>query len=136
MQTVKTTFGEFLVELGIMKGHYHEYRCEYTLNSDNLDAIYAQAENTLRKRTLVGSRFDVVSGPIHSGIHWFWDSDRKNVLGEFLVKAEVILFFQRTKEGKIKVVHTEIDNMTHNARYHVEKGVLKKGLIKQFGLYE
>lgn len=136
MATVKTTFGELLAAFGIKKGNYHEYRCEYTLHSGDLDAIYAFAENKLRKRTAVGSRFDAVPGPPHSGIHWYWDSDRRNALGEILVKAEVYLRFERIGADKIKVYHMEVDNVNCNARYAVEKGFLKSGLIKQFGSVE
>ncbi len=136
METEKTTFRELLVALGVMKGNYHEYRCEYTLNSDDLDAIYMKAERTLKKRTGSTGRFDIVPGPPHSGIHWYWDANQKNVLGERLVRGEVILIFQRTSSGKIKVIHTEIDNVNFNARYNTEKGFLKTGLIKEFGLAE
>ena len=132
---VKITFKEkWLVPFGIIKkGNFLRYKTEYVLNSDNAEEVRDFCEKKLVRRTLVGSRF---SNNSVEGIHWFWDSGETNIRGEILVKEEVLLCFDKTEDGKIKVTHEEIDHVTCNARYSVEKGFLKTGLIKKFGLAE
>lgn len=131
---VKLTFKEkWLVPFGIMKGNFTRYKSEYILNTGDREAIRDFCERKLTKRVVAGGRFDEDSV---EGIHWYWDSQTTNALGQILVKEEVSLRFEPYEEGKTKVIHEEIDHVNNNARCNVEHGFLKTGLIKEFGLVE
>ena len=132
MAKVKISFGEYLCLFGIIKkSKYQNYKSEYILNVDNVDAVFKVAEEKRPRGLKVRLEVDDVK---HSYYRWYVDGGQ-NVLGQQLVEIDMLFQFTKTEDGKVKVVQTCVDYAHCNARAEVEKG-LKSVLVKRFGLVE
>lgn len=132
MAKVKISFGEWLCMFGIVKkSKYQNYKSEYILNVDNVDAVFNMVEEKRLKGPKIRLEVDSVK---HSYYRWYVDGG-KNVLGEQLVELDMLFEFTKTEDGKVKVVQTCVDYAKCNARAQVEKGI-KMDLVKKFGEVE
>ena len=123
---VKFSLREKLAYFDILKkGNFLSYKTKYVLNTSDAEAVRAFAEKKLIRIYPFNGAF--LSNGVE-GISHRWNSSEGTVV--------ITLRFIPTNDGKLKIIHEELDNVNHNARIGVEKSFLKNGLIKKFGLVE